>query len=139
MLVCGELHKSTEAICNLVYTYRLTQLSKRKYIPMETIVQFKKGLGTKKCCDHASIEKFGSKSLGSTFCRQSKTYWQPIGRCVSSFSSLSPHITHTHIEVVVSPPSIYIQYVRENLPSTIGVAAQNCYKAEKGAFTGEIR
>ena len=108
---------------------------------METIVRFKKGLGTKKHCGHASIEKFGSKSLGSIFCRQSKTYWQAIGRCVPSFSSLSSHITHTHThtEVVVSPPSIYIQYVRENLPSTIGVAAQNCYKAEKGAFTGEIR
>jgi len=48
---------------------------------------------------------------------------------------------HTHIctEVVVSPPSLYLQYVQENLPPNVGAAAQNCYKAEKGAFTGEIR
>jgi len=42
-------------------------------------------------------------------------------------------------EVVVSPPSLYLQYVQENLPPNVGAAAQNCYKAEKGAFTGEIR
>ena len=42
-------------------------------------------------------------------------------------------------EVVVSPPSCYLSYVRQALPATIGVSAQNCYKAEKGAFTGEIR
>lgn len=42
-------------------------------------------------------------------------------------------------EVVVAPPSCYLSYVREALPTTIGVSAQNCYKAEKGAFTGEIR
>lgn len=41
-------------------------------------------------------------------------------------------------EVVVSPPSCYLSYVRERLPDTIGVSAQNCYKVEKGAFTGEI-
>merc|ERR1712147_410185 len=28
-------------------------------------------------------------------------------------------------------------YARQKLPSSIGVAAQNCYKAAKGAFTGE--
>ena len=43
------------------------------------------------------------------------------------------------LEVVVAPPSLYVDYVREKLPSSIGVAGQNCYKAEKGAFTGEIR
>ena len=42
-------------------------------------------------------------------------------------------------EVVVAPPSIYIQYVREKLNQQLGVSAQNCYKVEKGAFTGEIR
>jgi triosephosphate isomerase len=41
-------------------------------------------------------------------------------------------------EVVVSPPAIYLTYVREKLNKQIGVAAQNTYKAEKGAFTGEI-
>lgn len=41
-------------------------------------------------------------------------------------------------EVVVAVPSPYLDYVRQKLPQNIGVAAQNCYKAEKGAFTGEI-
>ena len=45
----------------------------------------------------------------------------------------------TSVEVVVAPPSCYLSYVRENLPNAIGISAQNCYKAEKGAFTGEIR
>lgn len=40
-------------------------------------------------------------------------------------------------EVVVAPPAIYLSYVREKLNAQIGVAAQNCYKVEKGAFTGE--
>merc|ERR1711915_548635 len=29
-------------------------------------------------------------------------------------------------------------YTRQNIPATIGVAAQNCYKVANGAFTGEI-
>jgi len=41
-------------------------------------------------------------------------------------------------EVVVGVPSCYLEYARSKLPENIGVAAQNCYKAEKGAFTGEI-
>jgi len=41
-------------------------------------------------------------------------------------------------EVVVSPPTLYLDYVRSKLDASIGVAAQNCYKAEKGAFTGDI-
>jgi triosephosphate isomerase len=41
-------------------------------------------------------------------------------------------------EVVVSPPAIYLSYVRDKLNTQLGVAAQNCYKVEKGAFTGEI-
>ncbi|XP_065842385.1 triosephosphate isomerase-like [Oscarella lobularis] len=42
------------------------------------------------------------------------------------------------IDVVVSPPALYVPYVRDKLPKGIGVAAQNCYKETKGAFTGEI-
>lgn len=41
-------------------------------------------------------------------------------------------------DVVVAPPAIYLDYVRSKLNAQIGVAAQNCYKAEKGAFTGDI-
>ena len=41
-----------------------------------------------------------------------------------------------YAEVVVGVPSCYIMYTRDHLDKSIGVAAQNCYKAEKGAFTG---
>ncbi|XP_055455057.1 triosephosphate isomerase-like [Psammomys obesus] len=42
------------------------------------------------------------------------------------------------IEVVCAPPSAYIDFARQNLDPQIAVAAQNCYKAPNGAFTGEI-
>jgi len=41
-------------------------------------------------------------------------------------------------EVVCGVPACYLEYARSKLPATIGVAAQNCYKVAKGAFTGEI-
>ncbi|CAH8833747.1 unnamed protein product [Trichobilharzia szidati] len=43
-----------------------------------------------------------------------------------------------NIEVLVAPPSIYLREVRNRLKKNIHVAAQNCYKVPKGAFTGEI-
>ena len=49
------------------------------------------------------------------------------------------HILPLSSEVVVAPPAVYLQYVREKLSPSVAVAGQNCYKAEKGAFTGEIR
>ena len=39
----------------------------------------------------------------------------------------------------MAPPAVYLEYARKALNPAIGVAAQNCYKAEKGAFTGDIR
>ncbi|XP_046396346.1 triosephosphate isomerase [Ischnura elegans] len=42
-----------------------------------------------------------------------------------------------NVEVVVGVPAIYLDYSRSKLPRSIGVAAQNCYKVAKGAFTGE--
>lgn len=42
-------------------------------------------------------------------------------------------------EVVCGAPSIYLDFARSNLDAKFGVAAQNCYKVPKGAFTGEIR
>lgn len=43
------------------------------------------------------------------------------------------------IEVVCGAPSIYLDFARSKLDAKFGVAAQNCYKVAKGAFTGEIR
>lgn len=42
-------------------------------------------------------------------------------------------------EVVCAPPSIYLDFARSSLDPKIAVAAQNCFKVAKGAFTGEIR
>jgi triosephosphate isomerase len=42
------------------------------------------------------------------------------------------------VQVVVGVPGCYLQYVADRLPGAVAVAAQNCYKAEKGAFTGEL-
>ncbi|KAF9004631.1 triose phosphate isomerase [Cyathus striatus] len=41
-------------------------------------------------------------------------------------------------EVVISPPSIYLIPVRDQVRKEIQVAAQNCYFKDSGAFTGEI-
>jgi len=42
-------------------------------------------------------------------------------------------------EVVVGVPACYLQYSADKLSGcAVSVAAQNCYKAEKGAFTGEL-
>lgn len=43
------------------------------------------------------------------------------------------------VEVVCGAPAIYLDFARSKLDAKIGVAAQNCYKVAKGAFTGEIR
>ena len=40
--------------------------------------------------------------------------------------------------VVVGVPGCYLQYVSDKLNGCqVSVSAQNCYKAGKGAFTGE--
>ncbi|KHN99617.1 triosephosphate isomerase [Metarhizium album ARSEF 1941] len=42
------------------------------------------------------------------------------------------------VEVVVSPPALYLQLVRDSLRSSVEVAAQNVFDKPCGAFTGEI-
>nr|AGC56216.1 triose-phosphate isomerase [Dermatophagoides farinae] len=44
----------------------------------------------------------------------------------------------SNVEVVVGVPAIYLMLCKNILPDNIRVAAQNCYKVDKGAFTGEI-
>ncbi|KAI7867290.1 triosephosphate isomerase [Spinellus fusiger] len=51
---------------------------------------------------------------------------------------LNEYAIPTGTEVVVSPPSIYVDRVRQELKSEIGVAAQNSYVKASGAYTGEI-
>lgn len=40
-------------------------------------------------------------------------------------------------EVIVGVPYIYLDYVNSRKPDNVAVAAQNCYKVPKGAFTGK--
>eukprot|EP01133_Synstelium_polycarpum_P010582 gene10582-12313_t len=42
------------------------------------------------------------------------------------------------VEVIISPPSIYLEHVKNIASQKLQVAAQNCYFESKGAFTGEI-
>lgn len=41
-------------------------------------------------------------------------------------------------QVIIGVPSIYLEHVKANVSANIEVAAQNCYKVSKGAFTGNI-
>lgn len=41
-------------------------------------------------------------------------------------------------DIVIGCPAIYLEHTHKSLPSFISVAAQNCYKTNSGAFTGEI-
>ncbi|XP_050526414.1 triosephosphate isomerase [Daktulosphaira vitifoliae] len=43
-----------------------------------------------------------------------------------------------NVDVLIGVPALYLDYVKEKSSCCIKVAAQNCYKVEKGAFTGEI-
>ncbi|XP_014250808.1 triosephosphate isomerase-like [Cimex lectularius] len=43
-----------------------------------------------------------------------------------------------NVEIVVCPPSVYLQKTGCLLPSNVYLGAQNCYKEAKGSFTGEI-
>jgi len=43
-----------------------------------------------------------------------------------------------NVEVVCGAPAIYLDFAKSHLDAKFGVAAQNCYKVPKGAFTGEI-
>lgn len=41
-------------------------------------------------------------------------------------------------DIVCAPPSLFIKDFVASKPAHVQVAAQNCYHAKEGAFTGEI-
>lgn len=41
-------------------------------------------------------------------------------------------------DIVIGCPATYLEHTHNHLPPFMAVAAQNCYKANTGAFTGEI-
>ncbi|XP_069836000.1 triosephosphate isomerase [Dendropsophus ebraccatus] len=58
-----------------------------------------------------------------------------LGELIDTLNSAK---INTETEVVCGAPSIYLDFARQKLDAKFGVAAQNCYKVAKGAFTGEI-
>jgi triosephosphate isomerase len=46
--------------------------------------------------------------------------------------------SYDFIEVVVAPPSVYLEHVKKGLKQG-EVSAQNCYHEKSGAYTGEVR
>lgn len=45
---------------------------------------------------------------------------------------------NVNADIVVACPAPYLELTHKSLPPFVHVAAQNCYKANSGAFTGEI-
>jgi triosephosphate isomerase len=43
------------------------------------------------------------------------------------------------VDIVCAPPALFIKDFVASKPSHVQVAAQNCYHAKEGAFTGELR
>jgi len=43
------------------------------------------------------------------------------------------------VDIVCAPPALFIKDFVASKPAHVQVAAQNCYNAKEGAFTGEIR
>ncbi|XP_027003965.1 triosephosphate isomerase B [Tachysurus fulvidraco] len=58
-----------------------------------------------------------------------------LGELINTLNSAK---LNADTDVVCGAPSIYLDFARSKLDPKIGVAAQNCYKVAKGAFTGEI-
>ncbi|KAG6410858.1 hypothetical protein SASPL_128929 [Salvia splendens] len=78
--------------------------------------------------------------LFSDFTLHLKQYTQngtkeSISKLVSDLNSAT---LESDVDVVVSPPFIYIDQVKNLLTDRIDIAAQNCWIGKGGAFTGEI-
>ncbi|KAF8983473.1 triosephosphate isomerase, partial [Haplosporangium bisporale] len=44
----------------------------------------------------------------------------------------------SNVEIVVSPPFVYLDQVRKSVRKDVAVAGQNCYAKASGAYTGEV-
>ncbi|KAK6136685.1 hypothetical protein DH2020_029513 [Rehmannia glutinosa] len=59
----------------------------------------------------------------------------PVIQLLANISNVLPS---TITDVVVAPPFVYIDQVKNSLTDRIEIAAQNCWTGKGGAFTGEI-
>lgn len=58
-----------------------------------------------------------------------------LGELINTLNSAK---INTETDVICGAPTIYLDFARQKLDAKYAVAAQNCYKVSKGAFTGEI-
>ncbi|XP_014272812.1 triosephosphate isomerase B [Halyomorpha halys] len=54
------------------------------------------------------------------------------------FKKLEKADLNPEVEVIVAPPALYLEFSKCRVPKNMHLAAQNCFKVPKGAFTGEI-
>jgi triosephosphate isomerase len=52
---------------------------------------------------------------------------------------LKKKIFYFLVDIVCAPPALFVKDFVASKPSHVQAAAQNCYHAKEGAFTGEIR
>jgi len=53
-------------------------------------------------------------------------------------NKLNEESSDKNVDIIVAPPSVFLQSVRKTLRTDFHVAAQNTYIKDSGAFTGEI-
>lgn len=66
-----------------------------------------------------------------------ETVDKTVGQLQLAHDDNHAHIMHA--EIVISPPAIYLDFLRQTLPANYSTAVQNVYKVADGAFTGENR
>lgn len=78
-------------------------------------------MAARRFCVGGNWKMHGSKNMIRDICNTLKG------------ASLDPNT-----EVIIACPAPYLDYCRSLLPPSVALAAENCYKVEQGAFTGEI-
>ena len=57
----------------------------------------------------------------------------------SEFNGLMPAAEREHLDVLICPPSVFIASMAAScFEANIHLGAQNCHRAESGAYTGEV-
>nr|CDS29962.1 triosephosphate isomerase [Hymenolepis microstoma] len=54
------------------------------------------------------------------------------------YGHIKSNTTDDDADIVIGMPACYLKYAQDHAPKQVKIAAENCYKAKSGAFTGEI-
>ncbi|XP_017091843.2 triosephosphate isomerase isoform X2 [Drosophila bipectinata] len=101
--------------------------------------QWKTYEGQKKFYANFSTDCNESNMSGRKFCVGGNWKMNGDQKSIADIcKTLSTANLDPNTEVVIGCPAIYLMYARNLLPCEVGLAGQNAYKVEKGAFTGEI-